>query len=158
MSLHGFGDSKIFMAMVSENVYLTKQLFESWNNHPYDFFRWQKNHMRRLGFSEALPRISSWWMSPSIRYAIKTSTRVEEYDKMYHSSYTSLLYQVVDGNSEPKKFFSQKIPLTHGLIVIEDGREEQGLLVSGHFKFLNGLKNIPWSQFGLALSISGFPF
>ena len=81
-------------------------------------------------------------MSPFIRYAIKTSTRVEEYEKMYHSSYTSLLYQVVDGNSEPTKFFSKKIPLTHGLIVIEDGGEEQGLLVSGHFKFLNGLKNI----------------
>ena len=51
-----------------------------------------------------------------------------------------MLHQVADGDSEPKKFFSQKIPLTHGLIVIQDG----GLKVGGHFKFLdiNDLKNI----------------
>merc|ERR1712025_1334530 len=39
------------------------------------------------------------------------------------------LYKVKDDNSESKKFFSKKIPLTHGLIVIADRRGDQGLLV-----------------------------
>ena len=94
--------------------------------------------MRRLGCREALARFlgvagsrTSLWMSSSIRYTIRTSIRVAEYDKAFPSPYICLVYQVVDGDSEPKKFYSKKIPLTHGLIVIEDGREEEGLLVSG---------------------------
>ena len=44
-----------------------------------------------------------------------------------HPNYN--LIQVEDGNPEPKLFYEDKIPVKHGLIVIDDARGKEGLLV-----------------------------
>ena len=137
MSLHGFGDSQIVMAVVPQNVSLTDQLFESW------LFQVTKESYEKIGVQGGSAPKNQ--LVDVTLYKVCHQNHHQGGRIWRNSSYTSLLYQVVDGNSEPKKFFSRKIPLTHGLIVIEEGGEEQGLLVSGHFKFLNGLKNISWS-------------